>query len=45
MVAHFDRAEFGDEHAVLTPRWSAEIHVHGGNIILVTTGDVFEALL
>ena len=25
-------AEFGEEHAVLTPRRSAEIHVFGGNI-------------
>ena len=33
-------AEFGEENVVLTPRRSAEIHVYGGNIILVTTGDV-----
>ena len=34
-------AEFGEAHAVLTPRRSAEIHVFGGNSILVATRDVF----
>ena len=32
--------EFGEEHAVRTPRRSAEIHVLGGNILLVAIRDV-----
>ena len=33
-------AEFGEEHAVLTSRRSAEVHVFGENIVLVATRDV-----
>ena len=38
LIAHLD-CQVGEENVVLTPR-SAEIHVYGGNIILVTSGDV-----
>ena len=32
--------DFGEEHAAVAPRRSAEIHVVGASIILVTTRDV-----
>ena len=38
-------AEFGQENVVLTPRRIAEIHVYGGNIIHVATGDVLSFAL